>query len=162
MEPSELPPFPALEPPAKPTPQPAGRRGTMLLQALFLLAIWSGVYILHEQTTAITAAEQKAREREQAERDRETAIRQINGRWVGVGNAWIISFQTETFVLELDPKATWWGNWRFENGVYHLTESGLDRVRRARIIGDELVIERPDGNEASWTVVWRFRRPGKE
>src|SRR4051794_24138494 len=63
MEPSELPPFPMPEPPAPP-PQPAGRGGTMLLQALFLLAFWSGVYLLHEQATLIVAA----REREAAER----------------------------------------------------------------------------------------------
>ncbi len=164
MEVSSLPPFPVPEPPLTATPPaPVGRGKRMLLQALFLLAFWPAVYVIHERATHIAAAEQKTREQEEVERDRRADIERIMGRWVGNhGDAWIISFQPDVFVLRLDAKAVVLGSWRLENGIYPFLARDLVGDWRGRIVGDELLVEQSASREGTWRVVFRLRRPGKE
>jgi hypothetical protein len=171
MEPSELPPFPTPEPPhSTPVAPPADRGMSMLLQVLFLAAFWPAVYITHEQTTAMITAEQKARECEEtAEKrarereERQAAFEQIVGRWsLGNRDAWIIIFQRDKFVFRSDAKAVALGSWRFENGIYLLESPNLVGEWRARIVGDELLLEQSTSREGTWRVTSRLRRPAKE
>jgi hypothetical protein len=124
-----------------------------------VLAFWSGIYVLHEQVTAISVAERKARERERLEQEREAALQRIVGRWVSVHEDGRISFREDGVVLKVEPKAVVYGSWRFENGVYLLMGLGSDEDCRARITGDELGIECFRQNVMSWVVAERFRRP---
>ena len=74
----------------------------MLFQALFLLAFWRGVYLLHEQTTLIVAAEKKAREREEAERERLASTIKNRGleKWISAaGDGAILEFTAEEIIL---------------------------------------------------------------
>jgi hypothetical protein len=135
----------------------------MLLQLLFMLAFWSGVYVIHEQATAILRAQGETREREDAiereARERKAAIERIRGRWV-LGDERIVSFQDDWFVL-IHRRAVSYGSWRFKNGTYLL--AGFDfyfyNDCRARITGDELEIECFRRDVMSWVVAGRFRRP---
>jgi hypothetical protein len=62
-------------------PIPPNRRQTMILQALFLAAFWPGIYVLREQSRAISASIK----REEAERKRleaeAQARRRFEGKW---------------------------------------------------------------------------------
>jgi len=82
MDPSSLPKYlQPTPPPASPMP-PAARRGwTMLLQFLFLIALWGGLYVLREQALAFSNAykrEEAALEQEEA---RHKAEQSLDGKW---------------------------------------------------------------------------------
>jgi hypothetical protein len=176
MDLSSLPAYPTPEPPAPVTPpSPPGRGKTMLLQALFLLACWSGVYVIHEQAQLIVAAEKKAREREEAELKRAGI-----GKWE--------SIHGDEAVLEL--KGSQGSESRFLRGRFTLLRDGEVFLRgefhhdwfaddycleqyislshseffRYRVKGDVLELELGEGlakaisKDASDSAIMRFKR----
>ena len=152
MEPSELPSFPTPEPvPPAPAAPHAGRGMPMLLQVLFLLAFWPGIYFTHEHSAAMIAAEQKAREQEQREQEGKEIFERIAGRWLSEGGAWSITNAMCLFFY-------WIGRWNSgELGILRteatLTARGLIGDWRARIIGEELILEQLPDREGTWHVV---------
>src|SRR5437773_344292 len=92
MDLSSLPRFPpAIPPDSTPSPQPVaakeeepvppGRGWTMLFQFLFLALFWSAVYVLHQQALAFSAAAERARAKEEAERERREYAAFLAGKW---------------------------------------------------------------------------------
>ncbi len=172
MEVSSLPPFPAPEPlPTAMPPTSAGRGTTMLLQLLFLLAFWPAVYVIHEQATAMVAAERKAREREPAARDEEAAIQLIAGRWASThGDDAIIVFgetrHTPLYTVLNNHGSLLRGSVRNDGFAYVLRVSEYGEDCRVRVDGDELAIEFGEFGQRyfvelrglPWNGVWRFKR----
>jgi hypothetical protein len=92
-------------PEAKSTPAPAAngpepvassRRTTMLLQALFLVCFWAGIYTLHQQSRNISDAYHKAEQEAKADAA-------IEGKWQSThGDGTILEMRKKRFTLVRD------------------------------------------------------------
>jgi hypothetical protein len=144
---------------------------SMFLQTLFLLAFWPAVYITHEQSAAMIAAEQKIREREQREQERQAATERIAGQWVSAhGDGAILQFVENRFLVfrfsdagrqsQIVPI----GSVKTDGQSYLLATSDSGYFP-ARINGAELEVEFGtigqmyfERRGLPWEGIWRFKR----
>jgi hypothetical protein len=131
---------PAPPPVATGAEPPASARGTtMLLQALFLVAFWPGIYTLHQQSRDISAAYRKAEEEAKADAA-------LEGKWQSThGDGTILEMRKSKFTLIRDGESILAGGYTryWSEHRLHLwpdTESFRGWTFRYQIGPQELVI----------------------